>query len=303
MKRFTFPYYLSFGKGDNTDCKIEIELSDKDANRLVRSAREGGRFRLNEDEEIADICNKVYEAVSQVEQESLSSAGVTFGVNYPEDLQFLDPPKKKEKQSACKSVIVSRDVLEEYEKEHPEEIIYTDEGQTLMFVPKDYCGTLIIDSGTKVVSGVAKRKKIKKIVIPVGVETIESYTFAGCESLEEITVPGSIKAIKESAFGDCSRLKKIALQEGIKEIHHSVFHNCFDLQELYIPASVEKISGYMCPIGLRELHIIGMDTVIESGLNMFDRIRLFVKAGSKAEKCAKEQSVRYGIECRPSAKQ
>ena len=296
MKRFTFPYYVSFGKGDNTDCEIEVELSDKDAERLVRSANEGGRFRLNEDEGIADICDKVYEAVSQAEKETLSSVGVTFGVNYPEDLQLLDPPKRKEKQSVCKSVIVSRDDLEDYEKGHSDEIIYTDGGQTLMFVPKEYCGTWIIDSGTKVVSGVAKRKKIKKIVIPEGVEAIEPYTFAGCESLEEITIPGSVKAIKDVAFGDCSRLKKIALQEGIKEIHHSVFHNCFDLQELHIPASVEKISGYICPVGLRELHIIGMNTVIESGLNMFDRIKLHVKARSKAEECAKENSVSFEFE-------
>ena len=55
MKRYTFPYYVSFGKNDHVDCSIICNLSEEDAKRLIQSAKEGGRVRLIEDCEIQRI--------------------------------------------------------------------------------------------------------------------------------------------------------------------------------------------------------------------------------------------------------
>ena len=71
MKTFTFPYYISFGKGDSVDCEITIELTDEDAARLVTSANEGGRFRLREDESIEDIYDAVFTAIMDREKQAL----------------------------------------------------------------------------------------------------------------------------------------------------------------------------------------------------------------------------------------
>jgi len=71
MLTYTFPYYISFGKGDSSDNKIEIELTEKEAERLVDSLTKQYRLRLSEDENIADIYDKVLEQVIQVEIESL----------------------------------------------------------------------------------------------------------------------------------------------------------------------------------------------------------------------------------------
>ena len=59
MKDFVFPYSISFGKLDSVSDSLTVALSDANAKRLVRSAEEGGRNRLGEDEFISDICTKV----------------------------------------------------------------------------------------------------------------------------------------------------------------------------------------------------------------------------------------------------
>lgn len=120
MKEYTFPYYVSFGKNDSVNCEIDIELSDEDADRLEKSAHEEPRFRLDEDDKIGDIYDMVYQTIIDQEKDSLlddpspvedtlswdedydPDVGVTekdidayldelsFGVNYPEELQELD---------------------------------------------------------------------------------------------------------------------------------------------------------------------------------------------------------------------
>lgn len=65
MKKFVFPYSVSFGKGDSYSDKVCFELSDVNAKRLIRSAEEGGRIRLGEDNFIDDIVIKVYREIDK----------------------------------------------------------------------------------------------------------------------------------------------------------------------------------------------------------------------------------------------
>ena len=119
MKKI-FPYYISFGKLDSVSSEIELNISEKDAKHLERSAKEGCRFRLDEDEALSDLYDKVYQAIIQLEKEMLTLDpspvedflsweedyddtlpiseeqidyyldNLTIGVNYPEELQYLD---------------------------------------------------------------------------------------------------------------------------------------------------------------------------------------------------------------------
>lgn len=119
-----------FGNNDSVSAEIEFALSEKNAKRIIKSAREGGRFRLDEDADIGDIYDKIYDAVIKREKTELRSyptsvldalsGGVSydpaaeiteeqideyigelsFGINYPEELQSLEPTiTKKTKQS------------------------------------------------------------------------------------------------------------------------------------------------------------------------------------------------------------
>lgn len=122
MKTYTFPYGGSFGKLDSWDGANEVELTDEEAARLEASARKEPRWRLDEDPEINDIYEKVYEFLynhdieevmkdedlleelredyesEDEDEEPLSDRelaeeymdNTTFNVCYPEELQNLE---------------------------------------------------------------------------------------------------------------------------------------------------------------------------------------------------------------------
>ena len=186
MKSFVFPYYISFGKLDSISCEIELNISDKDAKRLEKSAKEGGRLRLNEDEDISDLYDKVYRKIIQFEKEALSLDPspvrdflsweenfdedlpitdeqvdyyldhLTIGVNYPEEFQLLERTKaRKKKQTTCDSITIDRSEAQEfvYTKNNKDKIVFIDDGETLYFVPLKYTGTFTIPSTVKRLEG------------------------------------------------------------------------------------------------------------------------------------------------------
>ena len=61
MKTYAFFVGGCAGKGDTWDYDLEVELTDEEAERLEASARKGSRWHLNEDPEISDIYDKVYD--------------------------------------------------------------------------------------------------------------------------------------------------------------------------------------------------------------------------------------------------
>lgn len=125
MKIYTFPYGGSFGKGDSWDGANEVELTDEEAARLEASARKEPRWHLDEDPEISDIYDKVYDYLynhdiegimtdedlmedlrdeHEDDEEPLSDRelaeeymdNTTFHVCYPEELQDLDGKTDKD---------------------------------------------------------------------------------------------------------------------------------------------------------------------------------------------------------------
>ena len=67
MKTYAFFVGGSAGKGDTWDYDLDVELTDEEAERLEESARKEPRWHLDEDPEISDIYDKVYDAAYENE--------------------------------------------------------------------------------------------------------------------------------------------------------------------------------------------------------------------------------------------
>lgn len=66
---------------------------------------------------------------------------------------------------------------------------------------------------------------ITKVIIPEGVEVIESYAFANLTALEEVVFPSTLIRIGVGAFYGCTKLKKVNF-ENVKFINERAFYNC-----------------------------------------------------------------------------
>ena len=111
-------------------------------------------------------------------------------------------------------------------------------------------------------------QKLKSIVIPEGVKTIEEHAFLSCPLLEYVHIPSSIDCVKTEAFKDCTKLyyldfaqgietlnfqenvfngctglKHISLPEGLKELGNNTFLNCTALQSVRLPSTLQTIGN------------------------------------------------------------
>ena len=113
---FVFPYFVSFGKMDSVDSEILLHLTAEETDRLIASAKEEPRWRLYEDKRICDIYDRVYNAVIDENVKMLREdpepvidaldlaprdvitdeevrrylSNLTIGINFPEELQFIE---------------------------------------------------------------------------------------------------------------------------------------------------------------------------------------------------------------------
>ena len=86
---------------------------------------------------------------------------------------------------------------------------------------------------------------ITKVIIPEGVEKINSYAFANLTALEEIVLPSTLESIEYGAFYNCTSLKKITFsgENNLKIISKSAFEGCNLSGDLELP-SICVISDY-----------------------------------------------------------
>lgn len=67
MKTFEFPCWASSGKCDSTDWTWDIGVSDKDAKRLEKAAKDGAR--LSEHSDLEDVYDRLYRKMLKLQAE------------------------------------------------------------------------------------------------------------------------------------------------------------------------------------------------------------------------------------------
>lgn len=75
------------------------------------------------------------------------------------------------------------------------------------------------------------------IVIPTGVQSIQSGAFERCSHLKTVVLPEGVTTIGEGAFRCCTALERIELPQSLREIGAGAFQGCRHLRHLVIPAS------------------------------------------------------------------
>ena len=85
--------------------------------------------------------------------------------------------------------------------------------------------------------------RLKSIVLPEGLESIEYGAFDHCDSLLSITLPSTLKSIAPTAFQYCLQLDSIGLPDNLEVIDEEVFLGCENLRAIHLPANLKTI-GY-----------------------------------------------------------
>ena len=73
---------------------------------------------------------------------------------------------------------------------------------------------------------------VKELVIPDGVTSINTGTFANCDSLTSITIPDSVTEIGVSAFNNCSNLTSVTIPNSVTKIGMDALDSCFSLTRI-----------------------------------------------------------------------
>ncbi len=130
---------------------------------------------------------------------------------------------------------------------------------------------------------------ITKVVIPEGVEKINSYAFANLTALEEIVLPSTLQFIEYGAFYGCTSLKKISFsgENNIKIINQNAFENCALSGKLEFP-QIYTISDYAFAGNQSIEEIVLGDKVLSIGQYAFAACKKLKKVTIDTE------SVKYG---------
>lgn len=111
--------------------------------------------------------------------------------------------------------------------------------ETLVFVPEKMDGKVVSTIGEGAFQG---NDSIEQIVLPKGIEVIESQAFKDCSCLQYVVMGTELKSIGQDAFSYCSSLKELRLPEGMTVIDLCICAHCPSLEKVVIPQSMEEIS-------------------------------------------------------------
>ncbi len=88
-------------------------------------------------------------------------------------------------------------------------------------------------------------EKITHLVIPSGIEKINSRAFDTCASIVTVTIPSSVKSIGLLAFAICKNIESVIFEDNsqLTTIDERAFINCDKLNSIIIPDSVTTINN------------------------------------------------------------
>ncbi len=130
---------------------------------------------------------------------------------------------------------------------------------------------------------------ITKVVIPEGVEKIDSYAFANLTALEEVVLPSTLEHIDYGAFYNCTSLKKISFsgENNLKVINQNAFENC-NLEGTVDLSSVCVISDYAFAGNQKLKEVKFGDSILSIGQYAFAACKALTTVG------VGENKVKYG---------
>eukprot|EP00980_Cylindrotheca_fusiformis_P022531 scaffold9413_cov70-Cylindrotheca_fusiformis.AAC.2 len=86
--------------------------------------------------------------------------------------------------------------------------------------------------------------RLLSVVLPEGLEVIETCFFWGCSSLESVKIPPSVIKIEKEAFNNCPNLSSVDLPPcGLLKIGNRSFYRCRSLETLHVPSTVDSIGN------------------------------------------------------------
>lgn len=85
-----------------------------------------------------------------------------------------------------------------------------------------------------------RRRKLKKVQLPEGLDRIGRDAFSDCDALEEVVVPSTVTTVNAYAFAGCDSLKKVTFLGVPEHLARTAFSDCDSLMSVCVPEGSEK---------------------------------------------------------------
>ena len=122
-------------------------------------------------------------------------------------------------------------------------------------------------------------KKLRKVVLPQNITSIDEYAFEGCSNLNEVLdMPESCTNIGYGAFSN-SGITSIIIGEGVRTIGSNAFANCPNLREVTMGKNVKTIGGgaFNNCYNLTNLTLVkGLETIESNAFSNCNSLRSLV---------------------------
>lgn len=141
--------------------------------------------------------------------------------------------------------------------------------------------------------------KLRRIILPEGVEELGAVPFGynprleainfpdsltkwdnavcfKCPSLKRVVLPKNVKNIPWEGFAYCTSLEEVVLPEGLEVIQDNAFFECTNLTRIVIPTSVRLIQrlAFAYCYELKEVIFLGERPQIESDAFIHTKVKL-----------------------------
>lgn len=74
-------------------------------------------------------------------------------------------------------------------------------------------------------------------------KVLRSYSFRKCTSLKSIVIPSGVESIESETFADCTSLTKVEIEEGVRSLTGTAFWHC-PIESIYLPSTIKSVSSY-----------------------------------------------------------